>query len=99
MTQPLPEDSLERISPIGPSPYDQMLEVTVFLLLIVPSMLISLLAVRQGNLSFPLTAAATIFRDLALLCLVLFFLRLNKERVNLIGWTPRRWLRDIILGI
>ena len=99
MPQPEAEDNLQRTTQIGPTVYDQTLEVTVFLLLIVPSMFISLLAVRQGNLSFSLTAVATLFRDLALLCLVLFFLRHNHETVGLIGWTPRRWLKDIILGI
>jgi len=99
MPQPEAEDSLQRTTQIGPTVYDQTLEATVFLLLIVPSMFISLFAVRQGSLSFSLTAVATIFRDLALLCLVLFFLRRNHETVGLIGWNPRRWLRDLFLGI
>lgn len=99
MAQQEAEDTLQRTIQIEPTAYDQMLEVTVFLLLIVPSMLISLFAVRQGDLSFSLTAVATIFRDVALLCLVLFLLRRNGETLGLIGWTPRRWRRDVVLGI
>ena len=58
---------------------EQFLEVSVFLFLIVPSMALSLFAVRQGKLSFPITASAILLRDLALVCLILFFLWRNGE--------------------
>ncbi len=69
-------DPTARVDPRAarPSTREQALEMGAFLFLIVPSMVISLFAVRQGNLSFPLVAVATILRDLSLLCLLLFFM-------------------------
>jgi uncharacterized protein len=77
---------------------EQAVEVAVFLFLIVPSMILSLFVVRQGNLSFVLAAVATIFRDLALVCLVLFLLWRNGENVGRIGWSFRRAGREVALG-
>lgn len=78
---------------------EQLLEVSVFLLLIVPSMVLSFFAVKQGTLSFVLTAVATIVRDLGLLSLILFFIWRNREPIRQIGWTFRNGWRDIPLGI
>ncbi|HEY6402212.1 MAG TPA: hypothetical protein VI479_12425, partial [Blastocatellia bacterium] len=66
---------------------EQAVEVAVFLFLIVPSLILSLFVVRQGGLSFVLTAVATIFRDLGLVGLILFFLWRNGENVERIGWS------------
>ena len=54
----------------------------MFLFLIVPSLILSLFAIRQGQLSFVLAASATIFRDLGLVCLIVFFLWQNDEPVD-----------------
>jgi membrane protease YdiL (CAAX protease family) len=78
---------------------EQIIEVLVFLFLIVPSMALSFFAVKQGSIDFVLTAVATILRDLALVGLILFFLWRNRERVAAIGWTPRRWRLDVVLGV
>lgn len=78
---------------------EQLFEVSVFLFLIVPSMVLSFLAIKQGNLGFTITAVATILRDLALVSLILFFLWRNGEAVTQIGWTLRNSWRDIALGI
>jgi membrane protease YdiL (CAAX protease family) len=78
---------------------EQIIEVLVFLFLIVPSMVLSFFAVKQGSIDFVLTAVATILRDLALVGLILFFLWRNRERVAAIGWTPRRWRLDVVLGV
>jgi membrane protease YdiL (CAAX protease family) len=78
---------------------EQTLEVCVFLFLIVPSMAFSLFAVRQGQLSFVLAANATILRDLALVCLILFFLWRNGELRHKIGWTLSRVWREAALGL
>jgi membrane protease YdiL (CAAX protease family) len=78
---------------------EQAVEVAVFLFLIAPSMVLSLFAVRRGNLSFVLTAVATIFRDLGLVCLILFFLWRNGENVGRIGWSLRRAGREAALGV
>lgn len=74
-------------------------EVTVFLLLIVPSLILSLFVVRQGHLSFVLTALSVIARDVGLVALVLYFLWRNGEPVKSIGWKPRHAPREIGLGL
>ncbi len=76
----------------------QLREVLVFLLLIVPSMGLSFFAIRQGSLSFRLTAAATILRDLGLVSLIFFFLWRNREPIQRIGWTFTNAWRDTVLG-
>ena len=73
-------------------------EVAVFLFLIVPSMLLSFFAVKQGTLNFPLVAFATIFRDLAMVALILFFLWRNGEPVSQIGWNLKGGWIEVIWG-
>jgi uncharacterized protein len=76
----------------------QLVEVVVFLFLVVPSLVLSLFVVSQGGVSFLLAALATIFRDLALVGLILYFLWRNGEPFARIGWTPRRAGREMLLG-
>jgi uncharacterized protein len=76
----------------------QLLEVSVFLFLIIPSMVLSFFALKQQTASFNLIAAATILRDLALISLIAFFLWRNREPVIRIGWTMARAPREAILG-
>jgi membrane protease YdiL (CAAX protease family) len=78
---------------------EQLLEVSVFLFVIVPSMILSFFAVKQGSLSFVLVAFATILRDLALVSLILFFVWRNGEPVHRIGWTFKNIWKEIGLGI
>jgi membrane protease YdiL (CAAX protease family) len=78
---------------------EQIIEVLVFLFLIAPSMALSFFAVKQGSISFTLTAVATILRDAALVSLVLFFLWRNGESIKAIGWKSKRWWLDILLGV
>ncbi len=77
----------------------QILEVCVFLSLIVPSMALSLFAVRRGQLGFTLTASSIMLRDLALVCLILFFLWRNGESRDRIGWNFRNGWKEAALGI
>jgi membrane protease YdiL (CAAX protease family) len=77
----------------------RLVEVSVFLFLIVPSMALSFFAVKQGSLNFVLVAIATILRDLALVSLILFFLWRNGEPINWIGWTFKNSWKEIGLGI
>jgi len=77
---------------------ERIFEVCVFLFLIVPSMSLSFLLLRQGSLSFPITAAATILRDLALVTLIVFFLWRNGESKDQVGWRFGG-VKDILLGI
>ena len=77
----------------------QVYEVLVFLSLIVPSMALSFFVIRQGNLSFVLTASATILRDLGLVGLIAFFLWRNREPLGRIGWTLRNQRKEVLLGL
>jgi membrane protease YdiL (CAAX protease family) len=78
---------------------EQLVELAVFLFLIVPSMVLSFFAVKQGSLGFALVAVATIFRDLALVSLILFFLWRNGEPVAQIGWTFEHGRNEFLLGV
>ncbi len=78
---------------------EQAAEVSVFLFLIVPSMIFSFFIVKQGGMSFVLVALSTILRDLGLVCLILFFARRNGERLEMIGWSFKNVRKDVLLGI
>ena len=78
---------------------EQSVELLVFLFLILPSLVFSFFAVKQGNLSFLLISIATVLRDLSLLCLILFFIWRNKEPIIAIGWTGRNIWKEISVGI
>ncbi|HEX4142810.1 MAG TPA: type II CAAX endopeptidase family protein [Pirellulales bacterium] len=93
------DGSIDDHSSIVPNREVQTWEVTVFLFLIVPSMILSLFVIRQGQLSFLLAATATILRDLGLVSLILFFLWRNGESVTSIGWTWRFPLREVLIGV
>jgi membrane protease YdiL (CAAX protease family) len=78
---------------------ERLVEVSVFLFLIVPSMILSLFAVKQGSLGFGLVAISTILRDLALVGLVSFFLWRNREPIGRIGWKRKDSWNDAALGV
>lgn len=77
---------------------ERIFELTAFLFLILPSMGLSFLLIRQGSLSFTITAISTILRDLALVTLIAFFLWRNGEPKSRIGWTFHG-ARDILRGV
>jgi membrane protease YdiL (CAAX protease family) len=62
-------------------------------------MALSFFVVKQGNLSFILTAASTILRDLGLVSLILFFLWRNGEPGKRIGWTIKNGWKEIMVGL
>jgi len=76
-----------------------LFEISVFLFLIVPSMLLSFFAVKKGVLGFTLTAWATILRDLALVSLIFYFLWRNGEPVRNLGWTLKNGWINIGIGV
>ncbi len=78
---------------------EQFLEVSVFLFLIVPAMALSFFAIKQGNLSFRLSAVSTVLRDLSLVSLILFFLWRNREPVHLIGWNFMNFWKEFLWGV
>jgi membrane protease YdiL (CAAX protease family) len=77
---------------------EQIIELAVFLFLITPSMIFSFFAIKQGSIGFALMSVATILRDLALLCLVLFFIWRNGEPLMAVGLTARNFWREAALG-
>lgn len=78
---------------------EQLLELLVFLSLIVPSMILSLMAFQQEKATFGFVAWAVMLRDIALVALILFFMWRNGEGIELIGLTFRHGWREIGLGI
>jgi membrane protease YdiL (CAAX protease family) len=90
----------EALNKSGPEPFKkiQALEVAVFLLLILSSMLLSTAVAEPENLTFPLVAGSTILNDIPLLCLVVYFVWRNKEPFQSIGLTLRSWWREAIIG-
>lgn len=77
----------------------QAVELVVFLLLIVPSLVLSFAAPGQQGGSFALVAVATILRDLGLLALVLLLLARSGEALAAIGWVRLRAGREAWLGL
>jgi membrane protease YdiL (CAAX protease family) len=73
--------------------------VLVFLGLIVPSLIISLVATSQGTIGFGLLAASTMGRDLGLVALIVFFVWRNGERLREFGLRKQRIWTEIALGM
>ena len=76
----------------------ELFEVAVFLLLIVPSMIISFLALGGETLGFTLLAVSVIFRDISLTCLVVFFLWREGEPLARLGWKFTKVKEEAVLG-
>ena len=78
----------------------QSTEVSVFLFLILSSIGSSFFFISgQLHVHFVAVAVSSIFNDLALLGLVLYFIWRNGEPRQQIGWTRRRWPREVAWGI
>ena len=77
----------------------EAVELAVFLLLIVPSLVVSFADSSQASVAFPLVAVATILRDLGLLALVLLLLRRASQPLADIGWVRRGAWREAGLGL
>lgn len=69
----------------------------MFLFLILPSMVLAAFAYKQERASFALVAWATMARDVALVCLIFYFLWQNGEPARAIGWRFRG--REVVLGV
>jgi len=86
-------------APEHPGWKPEAVEVSVFLFLIVPSMVLSFFAVRPGTLTFPFVAAATIVRDFSLVSLIFYFIWRNRESLADVGWNFADFPREIIWGV
>ncbi len=73
------------------------LELFVFLLLIVPA-IASGFVLTEARESFVVTALATMFHDLGLAALVVFFAWSSGDGLSAIGWTSRRLPRELAIG-
>lgn len=83
----------------APSREEQTVELLVFLFLIVPSIVLSLFfTFGTAQTGFVVVAVSTIFRDLALVSLIAFFLWRNGESPVRIGWTDSSLWSNLILG-
>jgi membrane protease YdiL (CAAX protease family) len=90
-----------RLPPLGPPPPPRDIlirEIWVFLFILIPSLVLSLFAVRGAAMSFVLVATATICQDLALVSLVAFFFWRNQEGVATLGWRGKP-LREVLVGV
>ena len=76
----------------------QVVELLVFCLLIVPSLMASFLVAGSPVGAFPVVAAAIILRDAALVALIAYFLWRNGERGTRIGWRWGHVGREAALG-
>jgi membrane protease YdiL (CAAX protease family) len=77
-----------------------LIEVLVFLVLIVPSMVLSFLVKSKlGRLDFVSMASAIIVRDLALASLVFYFIWRNGETLRDLGWTWKNGWQEVFLGL
>jgi uncharacterized protein len=89
------------ISSLGrpPSRKMQTVEVCVFLLMIVPSIVLSFFTVGQWKQEFVVTAISVVLRDFALCSLVLYLVWQHDEPFRSIGWTGRFWPLQVAIGI
>jgi membrane protease YdiL (CAAX protease family) len=85
-------------APCAPSRKAVVLEVCVFLFLIVPSMVLSFFVGGEDKTGFVLLALSAIFRDLALVSLILFFAWRDHEPVRRLGLNSKDLDRNILLG-
>ncbi len=99
MDHQFPSTELDPETEITPPRKERIIEVTVFLFLIVPSMLLSFFAVSSGAISFSFVALSTIFRDLGLMSLVLFLSWRDREPFGRLGWNFKYWHVEVIWGI
>ncbi len=77
----------------------QLAEVLVFLFLIIPSMILGFFVIRQTTIGFEIMAFDTIFRDAALVALIVLFLRKNRETLAGIGWRADDVGREVFIGV
>ncbi len=69
-----------------PSRKVQLIEVLVFLFLILPATGSAYFLLKQVRLPFTATAISTMLSDVALVCLLVYFVWRNREPLSSIGW-------------
>jgi membrane protease YdiL (CAAX protease family) len=76
----------------------QLVEVLVFLLILLPSMVLPALGMRPDELRFVLVAGAVIAHNIALVSLVAYFVWRSGEGLRSVGWSATRPLREALVG-
>ncbi len=74
-------------------------ELLAFLFLVVPGLVLSFLVQGEDRIGFVVGAIAIMVRDLALVALILYFLRRNGETLGAIGWRARSVGREAAIGL
>jgi membrane protease YdiL (CAAX protease family) len=83
-----------------PSSKVQLIELGVFLLLIIPSMVLSFFSFQRGaNPPFTVFALASMLQQSALLCLVLYFVWRNQEPFSRFGWSAKNLNTEALIGV
>jgi uncharacterized protein len=86
-------------APSRPTRRRQAIEATAFIVVIIPAIYLSLIALRSANAAFPTVALVVTLRDVAVIALILFLLRRNHERPSRIGWRAPQPYREVGIGL
>jgi uncharacterized protein len=78
---------------------NQALELCVFLLMFLPSTVLSFFTAGQWKQGFVLTAITVILRDCALCSLAVYFVWQNRQPLSAIGWSTRYWPVHVAIGV
>lgn len=78
---------------------ERFIELSVFVFLFLPSIVLSFFFPLEKNIDPFLTALATVSREISLTALVLFFLWRNREPKHEIGLTGRTLGDEILIGV
>jgi membrane protease YdiL (CAAX protease family) len=78
---------------------EETAELAVFLLLILPTLVLSFIDTGGSVVPFWLVASATIARDVGLVALILLLVARDRQPVTAIGWVRRHIGRDILIGL
>jgi membrane protease YdiL (CAAX protease family) len=98
MMPALDREEMSRETEHQPGPFQQFIEVSIFVFLILPGMVYSFFIVQKGKITFGFEAIATIINDLTLVALIFYFIWRNRESFKQIGLYFRRAGLEIIIG-
>lgn len=87
------------VSREAPARRVQLVEVLVFLLILLPSMVLPALGMRPDELRFALVAAAVIAHNVALVSLIAYFVWRSGEGLRSVGWAAGRPVREALVGV
>lgn len=82
-----------------PDSKTQFVELSVFLFLIFPSLVLFLFIRHQELAGLDIGVLATVFHDLALVSLIAFFLWRNGEPIARVGWSTGDFRKEVLIGV